>query len=83
MGVLKEKSYGNINIYNEIVSFHAILRQSNLFSEKRSCDIVKNVYGGILWPDLDRITCRIKPKNCKKQNMIYPANLMMRPVERE
>ena len=48
LGVLKEKSYGNINIYNEIVSFHAILRQSNLFSEKQSCDIVKNVYGGIL-----------------------------------
>ena len=44
LGVSQEKSYRNIDLYNEIVSFHAILRQPNLFSEKQSCDVIKNLY---------------------------------------
>ena len=44
-----------MGLYNEIVSFHAILRQSNLFSDKQSCDVIKNLYGEILSPDLDSL----------------------------
>ena len=56
LGVSQEESYQNTDLHNEIVSFCAILRQVNLFSDKQSCDVIKNLYGEILSPDLDGLS---------------------------
>ena len=62
LGVSQEESYQNIDLHNEIVSFCAILRQVNLFSDKQSCDVIKNLYGEILLPDLDGLSEKLLDK---------------------
>ena len=61
-GVSQEESYQNTDLHNEIVSFCAILRQVNLFSDKQSCDVIKNLYGEILLPDLDGLSEKLLDK---------------------
>ena len=62
LNLLDEDRYRNTDIYDEVVSWRAVLRSSEMLILSEDHENVKNIYGETLSDDLDDFTFKLEDK---------------------
>ena len=76
LNVTDEDSYREVNIYNEIVNWRALLRVSELCKNRLPDGIVKNIYGEPLNQELQHLTEVLN----EKKDLFYQMVLEGKPI---